>query len=246
VENLGRSGQASDIELAEVRRAYDAAQALVAASEATLAYTEKVLHDCQVEAPISGVVLERNVEVGDFVAAEGGRGAMANAQLGSIADMTTLRVEVDVNELDVGRLRTDMPCTIVPDSAKDRRYTGHVLWIDPGANYSKATVQVKVRIDQPDDFLRVEGAAQVQFIDATPQDVATQHASLWIPASAILQTPEGSGAQVFVGQDGRFRATPVTLGRRAGDLVEVLSGVVAGQEVAAEEVKRLRDGQPVR
>ena len=174
VESLARLGQASEIELAEARRAHDAAEALVAASEATLAYNEKVLRDCQVEAPISGVILERNVEVGDFVSAEGGRGAMANAQIGSIADMEKLRVEVDVNELDVGRLRPDMPCVIIPDAHKDRHFHGRIMWIDPGANYAKATVQVKVRIDDPDDVLRVEGAAQVQFLSDTPASQATQ------------------------------------------------------------------------
>ena len=120
-------------------------------------------------APIAGVILERDVEVGDFVSAEGGRSAMANSQFASIADMTKLRVEVDVSELDIARLRTDLPCVVVPDAYKDRRYHGHVMWLDPGANYAKATVQVKVRIDDPDDYLRVEGAAQVP-ISIRPAD----------------------------------------------------------------------------
>ena len=56
-------------------------EAQVAADKATLEYTQKALDDCNVVAPISGVVLERNVEVGDFVAAEGGRGAIANSDV---------------------------------------------------------------------------------------------------------------------------------------------------------------------
>ena len=246
VEGLARLGQASEIEFAEARRAHEAAQALVAASEATLAYMEKVLRDCQVEAPIGGVILERNVEVGDFVAAEGGRGAMANAQLGSIADMAKLRVEVDVNELDVGRLRPDMPCAIVPDSHKDRRYGGRIMWIDPGANYAKATVQVKVRIDEPDDVLRVEGAAQVQFLSDAPQSQAAQEPGAWVPVSAVLQVTGGRGARAFVVRDGRFSAVPVVLGRRERDFVAVVSGLTVGQEVAAEGLDRLADGQAAR
>ena len=72
-----------------------------------------------------------------------------------------LRVEVDISELDITRLHKNMPCRITPDAYKDRNYTGHIMWLDPGANYSKATVQVKVRIDNPDEFLRVEGSAKV-------------------------------------------------------------------------------------
>ena len=243
MESLARLGQASEIELAEARRAHDAAEALVAASEATLAYNEKVLRDCQVEAPISGVILERNVEVGDFVSAEGGRGAMANAQIGSIADMEKLRVEVDVNELDVGRLRPDMPCVIIPDAHKDRHFHGRIMWIDPGANYAKATVQVKVRIDDPDDVLRVEGAAQVQFLSDTPASQATQEAGAWVPASAVVQTPDGRGARAFVVRDGRFSAVPVELGRRERDFVQIVSGLTVGQEIAADGVDRLAEGQ---
>ena len=110
VRRLHAQSQASDIEFAEARRGLDEARAQVAADEAQLAFAEKLLRDCQVVAPIGGVILERNVEVGDFVAAEGGRGAMANAQFGAIADMSKLRVEVDVSELDIRRLRRGMPC----------------------------------------------------------------------------------------------------------------------------------------
>jgi RND family efflux transporter MFP subunit len=243
VEALAKTGQASDIESAEARRAYDEAQAAVAAGEATLAYAEKVLDDCQVLAPIDGVILQRDVEVGDFVAAEGGRGAMANSQLGSIADMTQLRVEVDVNELDVARLRPDMPCRIVPDANKGRHYHGRVLWIDPGANYAKATVQVKVRIDNPDDNLRVEGAAQVEFLNGAPAASTSQEAGLWIPLSAVRLDEGGRAGRVLVAQDGRLSAVPVTLGRRERESVEVVSGLSAGQEIAAEGLERLVDGQ---
>jgi len=165
VARLYKEQQAPEIEYAQAKRSLDTSQAQVVAAEATLAGMEKMLRDCEVLAPISGVVLERNVEVGDFVAAEGGRGAMANSQFAAIADMEQLRVEIDVSELDIQRLHRDMPCVVIPDAHKDRKYTGHLMWIDPGANYAKATVQVKVRIENPDEFLRVEGAAQVQFFN---------------------------------------------------------------------------------
>ncbi len=163
VANLYRDAKVSAIELAEAKRATEESAATVDAAAAALEYAQKALDDCLVLAPISGIVLERSVEVGDFVAAEAGHGANANAQFAVIADMGKLRVEIDVSELDIARLRKDMPCTITPDAYKDRSYKGHVMWIDPGANYSKATVQVKVRIDDPDDYLRVQGSAQVVF-----------------------------------------------------------------------------------
>ncbi|MEW6249336.1 MAG: efflux RND transporter periplasmic adaptor subunit [Planctomycetota bacterium] len=232
LKGLRDENRATDIEYADARRADEEARALLQAAEAQLAAAEKILRDCQVPAPISGVVLERNVEVGDFVAAEGGRGAMANAQFGAIADMRNLRVEVDVSELDIHRLRSGMPCMIVPDARKERRYEGSVLWIDPGANYAKATVQVKVRILNPDDALRVDGAAQVQFLpDQAP---AARVPALWIPQHACQPDADGTSARVYVAEAGRFRAAPVKLGRRAGDLIEVTAGLSEGQEIAAK------------
>ncbi len=245
IRRLYESRTAPEIEFKLAERDYKAALAQVARDEATLAFTDKLLVDTKVVAPIDGVVLERNVNVGDFVAAEGGRGAMSNAQLGSIADMTKLRVEVDISELDIARLRDGMPCEIAPDAYKDRRYRGHIMWIDPGANYSKATVQVKVRIENPDEYLRVEGVAQVSF--RTEQPAETQQtepeAAIWIPVSACRLDASGETGRVFVASAGRLKEAVVQIGRRAGDKLQVVSGLVSGQQIAAAGLDQLKDGQ---
>lgn len=239
--DLFAESRASEVEVNNAKRALDEAIAQVATEQARLDFNEKWVFDCEVTAPIAGVILERNVEVGDFVAAEGGRGANANAQFGSIADMSKLRVEVDVSELDINRLRREMPCRVVPDAYKDRKYSGHVMWIDPGANYAKATVQVKVRIDNPDDSLRVEGTAQVQFFTEDPQTGSTKP-TIWLPESAIALDAAGK-ASVFVIDGEILRKTSVTLGRKAGRQVEITDGLADGQSIASSGVDRLIDGQ---
>lgn len=246
VQRMHADKTASDIELADARRWHDEAVAQVNADQAALAFWEKQLADCEVVAPISGVVLERNVEVGDFVAAEGGRGANANAQFASIADMSKLRVEVDVSELDIARLKRGQPCLVAPDAYKERRYHGHVMWIDPGANYAKATVQVKVRIADPDDFLRVEGAAQVSFLTEPNAAARTesQPATIWIPASAVLE--KAGEAHVFVVRQERAADITVRLGRRTSTQVEVLSGLNDGDRIVSEGLDRISSGQRIR
>lgn len=245
IASMASAENASDVEYADAVRTLREAEAAVVAAEAALAWWEKALRDTEVTAPIAGVVLERNVEVGDFVAAEGGRGAMANSQFATIADMTKLRVEVDISELDIARVRTGMRCQITPDAYKDRRYTGHVLWIDPGANYAKATVQVKVRINDPDEYLRVEGSAQVSFL-SDEQAPASGPATIWIPATAVRLSGEGSRATVFIVRDGRLRETAIELGRTRADQVEVRSGLQAGETIVSQEVDKLTDGQRVK
>jgi len=245
VSKLMAGDNAPDIEYADAKRALEEGQAQVEADRATLEYAQKSLDDCQVVAPIAGVVLTRNVEVGDFVAAEGGRGANANAQFATIADMTQLRVEVDVSEMDIVRIVKDMPCIIIPDAYKQREYRGFVMWLDPGANYSKATVQVKVRIENPDDFLRVEGSAQVAFHKELPTHDASAATAIWIPASAFRLDGDSSTGTVFQAANGRLQPVTVTIGKRQGDQLEVLSGLSAGQSIVIDNVTSLRDGQRV-
>jgi RND family efflux transporter MFP subunit len=246
VSRLVQAESAPDIEFADAKRALEEGQAQVEADRATLQWAQKALSDCEVVAPIAGVVLTRNVEVGDFVAAEGGRGAMANAQLATIADMTKLRVEVDISELDIVRIRKDMPCTITPDAYKDRRYHGFVMWLDPGANYSKATVQTKVRIENPDEFLRVEGSGQVSFFNERRDESSADAApSIWIPASACRPNPSSNNCSVFRVMDGRLQSTTVRLGRRQGDQLEIVSGLTPGESIVAERVDQLSEGQRV-
>ena len=244
VVGLVKSESAPDIEYADAKRTLNEAQAAVAADRATLDFTQKTLSDCEVTAPIAGVVLTRNVEVGDFVAAEGGRGANANAQFAIIADMSKLRVEVDISEMDIIRIRKDMPCMIIPDAYKDRQYRGYVMWLDPGANYSKATVQAKVRIDNPDDYLRVEGSAQVAFLAEPPREEATHAATaIWIPTSACLVDASGKTGVVFLAEKERLRRTTIHLGRRHADQLEVTGGLTAGQYIVVDGLDKLTEGQ---
>lgn len=237
---------AQNIEYADAQRALDEGKASIAAQQAALDFAQKALDDCVVIAPIDGVILERNVEVGDFVAAEGGRGANANAQFAVIADMSKLRVEVDISELDIVRIRQNMPCVVTPDAYKDRDYTGYVMWLDPGANYSKATVQVKVRIEKPDAYLRVEGSAQVIFIPKTFGAAAqADEPGIWIPQTALLMDPVTKRVSVFVVHEGKAVRTSVVIARRHNHHALIAEGLMPGQQVVGSDVDRIRDGQRI-
>ncbi len=155
---------ASDTEWVAAQAALGGAEARVAAARAGLTLADKRLSDCAVTSPIAGVVLETHVSGGDFVAVEGGRSGRANGLIVTVADVDHLRVEVDVSEQDIARIRPAMPCTIIPDAYPDRRYSGSVLRIDPSGNYSKGAVGVKVLIDRPDAFVRIGGSARVEFL----------------------------------------------------------------------------------
>lgn len=225
--------------------AIDLARADADAAEAQLRLLQKRLDDCAITAPISGVILERNAQVGDFLAFEGGRGANANAQLVAIADMTLLRVEIDVSERDVHRVFKDQPCRITPDADREATYAGHVMWVDPVGDYARAIVQVKVRIKYPGPNLRVQGSAKVEFLSAAKgpeQAIGGSTERFWLPKSALKLTPGSDQAVVFTETGGRAVAHVVTIGTRTEDRVEVIGGVTAGMRIVAENADALENG----
>jgi len=256
VERLYKQTLAPDLEFIQAKSDFEAAQAKYDADNAALTEAQWRLDWCSVTAPVTGVVLDRNVEVGDFVAAEGGFGGMANSQFASIADMTKLRVEVDVSELDITKIGKDMPAVIIPDAYKDRRYKGHVLWIDPGANYSKGTVQVKVRVENPDEYLRVEGTARVDFKKEQDDESAdATKGTLWLPKSAVMldgpttataSNPAMPGkATVLVYENERLVRKEIEIGRETERQYEITAGLSAGARVA-DTPANYKDGQRVK
>lgn len=267
LERLHATDQASDFEFDNARnRAESAAAAMDAAAageqaaaiavevnqaeaegaDAALRLLQQRLDDCAIRAPIAGVILERNAQVGDFLAAEGGRGANANAQLVKIADMTLLRVEIDVSERDVRRVHADQGARITPDAGAGESYNGGVMWVDPIGDYAKATVQVKVRIDQPGPGLRVDGSAKVEFLDDVTETGTHRTAGAWIPKSAVQVASDGSTGTAYTVVDDGAVAVPITIGARTDRSLEVLSGVRPGMRLIAEHLEDIRDGTPVR
>lgn len=263
---LRAEGKADDLELNNARNRAEAAGAVLesaraaaqsaraarqvtaadlAAAEAQLRLLQKRLDDCNITAPIGGVILERNAQVGDFLAAEGGRGANANAQLVEIADMSLMRVEIDVSERDIHRLKPDMQARVTPDIEPDHSYAARILWIDPIGDYARATVQVKVRILDPGPGLKVGGSAKVEFLAGPSPTEDREHLSYWLPKDAVQTTPGIQQAVVFTVNNGRAIAHLVQIGTRTDEMIEVLSGLRNGMQIIAGNVQELQNNDPV-
>lgn len=268
INGLHNVGRASETEARDAQNRYEAAKAAldvaIAAAEsariaiatqsaqleaarATERLLQKRLDDCAITAPIGGVILQRNAQVGDFLAAEGGRGANANAQLVAIADMTLLRVEIDISERDIHRIRAGQAARITPDADRSEVSDGYVMWIDPIGDYARATVQVKVRIEDPSPNLRIEGSAKVEFLAEPVQTTEpAQRDSQWISKKAVKLLPEDGGAVVFIVEKQRAVAKVVEIGTQSGDQFEILAGLNSGMRIVAENADDLDDGVAVK
>jgi multidrug resistance efflux pump len=145
------------------REEIDSMRAQVEQAQGALDLAQTQLANTVIRAPISGTVLERNVEVGEFVTTGfvGDRGA--KGYVVSLANLNDLEVELDISQNDFARLDRHQPGIVTVDAYPDRPYRGEITEISPEANRQKATVQVKVRILSPDAFLRPEMNATVRF-----------------------------------------------------------------------------------
>ena len=197
-----------------------------------------------IRSPITGTVLQRNVEQGEFVTTGfvGDRGAKGYVL--SIADLNDLRVELDISQNDFSKVSAHQDCWIVTDAYPDRKYKGVVDLISPEANRQKATIQVRVKVLSPDDLLKPDMNATVSFLappSTTQPGAAQAHRSVRVPATAVR------GGAVFVVENGRAVKRAVSVGKgMIGKDVEVREGLIGGEDLIVSPPDALQDGDRVK
>ncbi|HEX9004171.1 MAG TPA: efflux RND transporter periplasmic adaptor subunit, partial [Blastocatellia bacterium] len=225
------------------REDIDAARAQVKQAEGSLAFARSQQENTVISAPISGVILERNVERGEFVTTGFASDRGAKGYVVSLADLNDLQVELDINQNDFAKLGASQPATVTTDAYPDRKYQGEIDEISPEANRQKATVQVKVKVVNPDEFLRPEMNASVAF-QAVKRTAISGEAEakpfITIPASAVRD-----GA-VFVMLDGKAVRRPVKVAGTSPQGATVSSGLIGGEDLIVNPPTELKDGQKVR
>jgi HlyD family secretion protein len=118
-----------------------------------------------IKAPIDGVILEKLVDVNELVSPQsfGGERSPSTA-LVAIADPNDLQVEIELNERDVAKVALGLRCRVSPEAYPDRAYDGYVAEMAPEASRQKGTLQVKVQIEKPDEYLTPNLNAKVDFL----------------------------------------------------------------------------------
>ncbi len=205
-----------------------------------LAYSQTQLDNTLIKAPIRGTILDRNVEKGEFITTGfvGDKGA--KGYIVTMADLTDLQVELDISQNDFPKLGPQQKGTVTTDAYPDRNYQGFVEQVSPEADRAKATVQVKVKVLNPDGYLRPDMNATVKFLGDAK---GGEHAS-----GKVIVVPQASvqNGSVFVVLNGRARKLSVKTGGVSGTggvLVE--SGLIGGEDLIANPPADLKDGQRV-
>ncbi len=226
------------------RETIDALRGQILEARGRVAFYESTLSNTLIKAPVTGTVLERNVEKGEFVTTGfvGDKGA--KGYVVSLADLNDLQVELDINQNDFARLDRKQKGTITTDAYPDRKYSGIIAEIAPEANRQKATVQVKVQVLQPDDFLRPDMNASVAFYQETKavsgSAVTAAKPVVYVPTAAVRNDA------VFILLGGKVIRRAVRVTGTTGEGLRVEEGLIGGEDLVLNPPADLKDGAKVK
>ena len=222
-----------------------AAEAQVAQMKAALDYSKTQLEATEIKAPVGGTVLERIVERGEMVSPSAFGGSGARTSVVDLADLTDLQIELDISQTDFARLKMSQRAEIIPDAFPNLRYSGFIEEIAPEANRAKSTVQVKVKVEDPNEHLRPEMNARVNFLAEKPSGAPTQvSARVLVPKLAVVKKDNNSF--VFVIKGNKVEQRTIRTGDENGDAYYVLDGLSGSESVATSGTDKLRDGDRVK
>ena len=230
----------------EAQARVQAAEARIGSARAAAGFARANLENTVIRAPFSGTVLRKEAEVGEVVAPSVGGGLTRGAVV-TMADLTTLEVEVDVNEAYIARVTGGQPAKITLDAYPDTSFRGRVRQVVPTADRQRATVQVKVAIVDRDPRILPEMGARVDFLDTT--HVASGAAPsgpprFRVPAAAVREL--NGQSVVWLVRSGRLESRQVEAGPVSGGFREIRSGLSGGELLLTGGVDEPKAGMRVK
>ncbi|WP_266157377.1 efflux RND transporter periplasmic adaptor subunit [Dyella silvatica] len=198
-----------------------------------------------VHAPFSGVITTKDAQVGEIISPLSAGGGFTRTGVGTIVDMNSLEIDVDVNEAYIGRVKPEMHAEAVLDAYPDWKIPAHVIAIVPSADRGKATVKVRVAMEQKDGRIVPDMGVRVSFLEEAPKAVAQGPQGVLVPATAITQRDGHSVVFALVGDTVQQRVvTPAA--QSYGDLRLLPAAVQAGESVVLSPAAELKDGMRVK
>lgn len=222
----------------KARAVHESARRTVQSRQAGLREAKAQEEYTLIRAPFDAVVLTKNADVGDIISPLGAS-SNAKAAVVTIADLSSLRVEVDVSESNLFKVREGGPVEVVLDAVPGTRFSARVHRILPTADRTKATVMVKIKLDALDERVLPEMSAKAFFLSRALQP-GEFDPHVTVPPSAVVER-DGREA-VFAIRDGRAVLVPVVLEGTLGEARVVREGVKPGERVVLSPPKGLSDG----
>jgi len=196
-----------------------------------------------VRAPFAGVVTAKAAQPGEIVSPLA-TGGFTRTGIGTIVDMDSLEIEVEVGEAFIGRVQPKMPVEATLNAYQDWKIPAEVIAIIPAADRGKATVKVRVALKTKDPRIVPDMGVRVSFLEAAKPEAPKQKPGVLVPAAAI--TTRDGKQLTFVVVDEKVQQHEVTVGRSLGDDREVTQGLSGGETVVLDPPAGLADGDKVK
>jgi membrane fusion protein, multidrug efflux system len=225
-EELFQRGFASQARLDTVRAAADAAQARVNAGSSRIA-------DRTIRAPFAGVVGLRTASPGQFM--------RPGDQIGTLDDITEIKLDFDVPETQIARLQQGVQIIAMTAAFPERSFQGVISHVDSRVDPTTRTVRVRAMLPNTDEAIR-PGMLMTVRVLANPRE------TLAVPEIAILDRADGSFVYRVITREGAqvVEQAAIRTGQRSSGMAEVLEGLSPGDLVVTEGIQSIRPGQPVR
>ncbi|MCW8926561.1 MAG: efflux RND transporter periplasmic adaptor subunit [Xanthomonadales bacterium] len=250
-ENLLGRGLASEAEMDSARAGLESLAAQLERKQADVQVAEKQLdvyrqqvEDTVIRAPFDGVVVAKNAQPGEMISPISAGGGFTRTGIGTIVDMTSLEIEIDVNEAYINRVKAGQKIVATLDAYPDWQIPCHVIAIIPTADRQRATVEVRVGFDELDARILPDMGVKVAFQQQAGDDAVTGRAGILVPPSAIHDN--GDRQYVWLVVDGvAERRAVATAGERGKDIL-VTSGLAPGDRVINNAPRSLENGMQVK
>jgi len=248
-QNLVDRQLSSGAELDRARASAESLTALLERNEADVRVAEMQLdvyrqqmEDTIIRAPFAGVVVAKNAQPGEMISPNSAGGGFTRTGIGTIVDMESLEIEIDVNETYINRVSAGQKVVATLDAYPDWKIPCHVIAIIPTADRQRATVEVRVGFDTLDGRVLPDMGVKVAFQDepSTPQ----RRAGVVIPQAAVSN--DGSKEYVWVVSDNVAERRMISTTGTRGTEVLVASGVLATEQVIINVPPGLKNGDRVK
>lgn len=213
----------------------------VIVAERQVTMWQQQMDDMVIRAPFDGVITTKDAQPGEMISPVSAGGGYTRTGIGTIVDMTSLEIEIDVNESYINRVEPSQPVEATLDAYADWKIPCKVIAIIPTADREKSTVKVRVGFDQLDPRILPDMSVKVAFRDNG--GAPANHAVL-VPKSSVLNR-DGRDV-VFIVHDGHAERRAVTVSETQNDDSALSAGVSAGEKVIVDAPADLKDGMAVK
>jgi RND family efflux transporter MFP subunit len=222
----------ADAEAKSLRARLAKQSADVEVSAREVAVWKQQLDDTVIRAPFPGVVTSKNAQPGEMISTMSA-GGFTRTGICTIVDMSSLEIDVDVNESYINRVEAGQPVAATLDSYPDWRIPAKVIAIIPTADRQKATVKVRVGFEKLDPRILPDMGVKVAFqSSAAPSGSEAAARRIVVPKAAVRQR-DGRDV-IWVVRDERVERRAVTIGTVLGDDVTIVAGLSGGDRIVAD------------